>query len=184
MFKKTLIIGSLALAAIFSGCADDADVAVDETATTTDGGSTYDDSTAGNDTAGSNVSSTSGDSTDYGPTSYATGSSSLLSIYFGFDRFIIEGARNNENIKNNSRLINDSGNNVVVEGNTDEWGSDEYNYALALKRATSVKDALLNNGVAENKIKVVSYGESKPRCTDQVRECWKENRRVDFALEN
>ena len=103
-------------------------------------------------------------------------------MYFGFDRFIIEGSKNIEVVKNNANLIISSGANVRIEGNTDEWGSDEYNYALALKRASSVKDALIGNGVAEAKIDLVSYGESKPLCVEKTRACWQENRRADFVL--
>jgi len=45
-------------------------------------------------------------------------------------------------------------------------GSDEYNYALGLKRAKSTKDALISRGgISPSKIIIVSYGESSPLCT-------------------
>jgi peptidoglycan-associated lipoprotein len=69
---------------------------------------------------------------------------------------------------------------VKVEGNCDEFGSDEYNLALGLKRAKSVKEALVGHGVNAEKIKLITYGKANPACSDSTPECWKENRRVDF----
>jgi len=71
---------------------------------------------------------------------------------------------------------------VKLEGNCDEWGTDEYNYALGLKRAKSVKDALSAQGVATDRMMIVSYGESNPVCTAQTKACWAKNRRVEFKL--
>ena len=169
MVKRLLVAGSLALAMVISGCGDKSDVEVDTQATGEQQGVVGADDVQSGDTSTSSTEVSSGDS-------------SLYSVYFGFDRFIIEGNRNIEVVKNNANLIINSNSNVRVEGNTDEWGSDEYNYALALKRASSVKDALISNGVAESKIDLVSYGESKPVCVEKTRECWQENRRADFVL--
>ncbi len=71
---------------------------------------------------------------------------------------------------------------IRVEGNCDEWGTDEYNYALGLKRAKSAKDALSISGVAEGRMSLISYGESKPVCMEHNEACWRRNRRVDFTL--
>ena len=71
---------------------------------------------------------------------------------------------------------------IRVEGNCDEWGTDEYNYALGLKRAKSAKDALAIAGVEEGRMSLISYGESKPVCTEHNEACWRRNRRVDFTL--
>ena len=71
---------------------------------------------------------------------------------------------------------------VKIEGNCDEWGSDEYNYALGLKRAKTVRDALSVKGVSEDRMVMVSYGKSNPVCTEHTKECWAKNRRVEFEL--
>ncbi|MRJ02811.1 MAG: OmpA family protein [Epsilonproteobacteria bacterium] len=71
---------------------------------------------------------------------------------------------------------------IKVEGNCDEWGSDEYNYALGLKRAKSVRDALVARGVEGERLTIISYGESNPVCTEHTQECWAKNRRVEFEL--
>jgi len=107
------------------------------------------------------------------------------SIYFDFDRYSIKESMLVA-LEKNLKLINSPkvvGKNVVVEGNCDEWGTDEYNYALGLKRAQVVKEALVADGVNEDRIKVISYGESNPVCLEQQDDCWAKNRRVDFRLE-
>ena len=88
-------------------------------------------------------------------------------------------------INTNAGLFNQSeaqGLSVKVEGNCDEWGTDEYNYALGLKRAKAAKDALVKQGVAADRITVVSYGESNPVCTDKTKACDAQNRRAEFKV--
>lgn len=68
---------------------------------------------------------------------------------------------------------------LVIEGNTDEFGTDEYNYALGTKRAIAVRDALVVKGVNKDNIRVVSFGESKPLCTEKTQDCYQKNRRSD-----
>ena len=71
---------------------------------------------------------------------------------------------------------------IKVEGNCDEWGSDEYNYALGLKRANVVKDALVADGVNPNRLSVVSYGESNLVCSEKSKSCDAQNRRDEFKV--
>ena len=89
-----------------------------------------------------------------------------------------------EYIDMSSQKINElpDGTIIKIEGNCDEWGTDEYNYALGLKRAKSVKEALRANGVHGKKMKLISYGESNPVCTEHNKECWAKNRRVEFKV--
>lgn len=104
------------------------------------------------------------------------------SIYFGFDKYNLTDVEKSKAISNASKLsvINPSST-VKVSGNTDEWGTDEYNYALGLKRAKAVKDVLSTNGVTAN-ISLVSLGESNPVCTEKNSACWEKNRRVEHTL--
>ena len=51
---------------------------------------------------------------------------------------------------------------VVLEGHADERGTREYNLALGERRATAAKNYLISNGIAANRIKVISYGKEKP----------------------
>ena len=69
---------------------------------------------------------------------------------------------------------------ILVEGNCDEFGTDEYNQALGLKRAKAVKSLLVNAGINPSKIDTVSYGESNPVCTINKPACHAKNRRVEI----
>jgi len=71
---------------------------------------------------------------------------------------------------------------VKLEGNCDEFGTDEYNYALGLKRAKAVKDSLQAQGINAGKIVIVSFGESNPQCHEATDSCYARNRRVDLHL--
>ena len=106
----------------------------------------------------------------------------IANIYFGFDKYDLAGENKNNAIGNALKLaaLKDD-TTVKVSGNTDEWGTDEYNYALGLKRANSVKDVLVANGVVAN-VALVSLGESSPVCTEKTKDCWAKNRRVEHDL--
>jgi peptidoglycan-associated lipoprotein len=103
----------------------------------------------------------------------------IQSIYFGFDKFKLTEEQRKIASDNAAKLKGLTGN-VKVEGNCDEWGTDEYNYALGLKRAKVVKDALVADGIPSNAISVVSFGESNPVCSDKTKECWSKNRRAEY----
>jgi len=107
----------------------------------------------------------------------------LKTIYFDFDKFNIR-ADMQTNLSADASVVNTQAKNffVKLEGNCDEWGSDEYNFALGLKRAETVKKALTAEGVDASRISMVSFGESSPVCTDKTKECWAKNRRVEFKL--
>ena len=103
-------------------------------------------------------------------------------VYFAFDKYNLTSENKDKATSNATKLSAlTADTTVTVSGNTDEWGSDEYNYALGLKRANSVKDALVANGVNAN-IALVSLGESSPVCTEKTKACWAKNRRVEHDL--
>jgi peptidoglycan-associated lipoprotein len=65
----------------------------------------------------------------------------------------------------------------TIEGHCDERGSTEYNLALGDNRANAVKNALVQAGVAADRIRTISYGKEKPFCTESNEACWQQNRR-------
>ena len=71
---------------------------------------------------------------------------------------------------------------ITIEGNADERGSEEYNLALGDRRANAVKQSLASQGIAENRLSSVSYGEERPVCNAQTEECFAQNRRAAFRI--
>jgi peptidoglycan-associated lipoprotein len=72
---------------------------------------------------------------------------------------------------------------VLIEGHCDDRGSEEYNLALGVSRATAARNALIQQGVEASRIKTVSYGKEKPFCTKEDESCWQENRRDHFVVQ-
>jgi len=66
---------------------------------------------------------------------------------------------------------------LVIEGHCDQRGTEEYNRALGERRANAIRAYLVSKGVADGKIKTVSYGEDKPAATGSGEDVWKQNRR-------
>lgn len=124
------------------------------------------------------------ETTDSGSSYMVNGDNKVFisNIYFRFDRYDLT-TEMKEVASSNAAKIQDMNNaGVKVSGNTDEWGSDEYNYALGLKRAKTVKDVLVNEGVDASSISLISLGESNPVCTEKNSTCWQKNRRVEHTL--
>jgi OOP family OmpA-OmpF porin len=71
---------------------------------------------------------------------------------------------------------------VVIEGHTDSVGSDKYNYALGLRRAKAVRNALVRFGVKPARMKVKSYGETRPIASNETAEGRAKNRRVEISV--
>jgi peptidoglycan-associated lipoprotein len=71
----------------------------------------------------------------------------------------------------------------TVEGHCDERGSTEYNLGLGDRRATAVKDFLMQQGVSADRIRTISYGKEKPFCTEHNEACWQQNRRGHFVYQ-
>ena len=70
--------------------------------------------------------------------------------------------------------------NMRLEGHTDERGTREYNMALGERRANSVRDYMVANGIATYRIESVSYGEERPIGYGSGESNWSQNRRVEL----
>ena len=71
---------------------------------------------------------------------------------------------------------------VLIEGHTDERGTNEYNLALGERRARASRNYLVSQGVAARRISVISYGEERPTCRQSTEDCWAQNRRAHFGV--
>ena len=184
--KKLLAISTIAALLLFSGCAkkDPSIDATNENATesTVDVKDPSANETTGMDDSGIEQSGTDAIA-DTKEETLSSLEAQLQSITFDFDKFEIKSDMQ-EKLTVNATLAKAGASiyNVKLEGNCDEWGSDEYNYALGLKRAKATKDAMVAEGVDAGRITMVSFGESNPKCTEQTQNCWAQNRRVDFKL--
>ena len=73
--------------------------------------------------------------------------------------------------------------NVVVQGHTDEPGSDEFNFALGDRRAGTVKSFLIEAGIDRERMAAVSYGRERPANVRQGEDAKAKNRRVHIAID-
>lgn len=70
---------------------------------------------------------------------------------------------------------------ATIEGHCDERGSTEYNVLLGDRRASAVKNYLVQLGISADRLNTVSYGKEKPICTEHDETCWQKNRRGHFV---
>jgi len=105
------------------------------------------------------------------------------SIYFDFDSFAIRDEYRGTIDAHARYLTSTQGRRVLIQGNTDERGSREYNLALGQKRAEAVRRALGALGVPESQMEAVSLGEERPRATGSDEASWAENRRADLVYQ-
>lgn len=104
-------------------------------------------------------------------------------IYFDYDKSDIRPS-DQATIQGDAAFLQQhSGIHITIEGHCDERGSTEYNLALGTSRADAVKNALIQAGVAGDRIKTYSYGKEKPFCTESNESCWQQNRRGHFVYE-
>ena len=109
---------------------------------------------------------------------------SKRSVYFDFDSTSVKDEFK-PLVSAHAKYLNDNrGRRVVIQGNTDERGSREYNLALGQRRSDSVKKMMLLLGVGDKQIETVSFGEEKPRATGSDEGSYAENRRSDIVYDD
>ena len=69
---------------------------------------------------------------------------------------------------------------VIVEGHCDARGSEAYNVALGERRAQAVRTYLIEQGIAPNRIQVISWGKARPEVAGSGEDAWSHNRRAEF----
>ena len=107
----------------------------------------------------------------------------LSPIYFGFDQAVIRADMADRMANNALYLKQMPAADVVIEGNSDERGTKEYNLALGQRRAINAKQYLIDLGIAPGRMRTVSYGEERPLFPGSDEFAYAQNRRVDFILE-
>ena len=105
---------------------------------------------------------------------------SKRSVYFDYDKFDIKAEYKDLVAAHAKFLVNNRQFKMLIQGNTDERGSREYNVALGQKRADAIKQMLIMLGAREEQVESVSLGEEKPKNAGQNEAAWAENRRGDM----
>ena len=103
-------------------------------------------------------------------------------VYFGFDSTVVPQGEIGKIDAVAQHLTDNANRVVVVEGNCDERGSNEYNMALGENRAGIIRNYLVQSGIDASRIQTRSYGEEKPAVDGHDEGAWAMNRRGDFAI--
>ena len=99
-------------------------------------------------------------------------------VFFDFDKFNLKPDARKTLEKQAAWLKANPSVRVTVEGHCDERGTREYNLALGERRANSAKDFLVANGIAANRVRVISYGKERPVALGHDEASWAQNRRA------
>ena len=101
-------------------------------------------------------------------------------IYFEFDKSNLT-SKSIQTLKSTVNALNDNSSiQITLAGHSDERGTREYNLALGQRRAETVSDYLVLNGISKNRITVKSYGEERPAVSGQDETSYSKNRRVEI----
>ena len=106
----------------------------------------------------------------------------LSDAYFDLDKSDVRADAQSALQKDSDWLKKWTSTRIQIEGHCDERGSAGYNLGLGSRRATAVKDYLVNLGVAASRIDIVSKGKESPACMEHNESCWQQNRRGHFIV--
>ena len=103
-------------------------------------------------------------------------------VHFAYDSAVIRDSEQG-NLQSVAQALNaDQSAKLLVEGNCDERGTEEYNRSLGERRALAAREALSKLGVNPDRIVTRSYGKDKPIDPGHDAAAWSKNRRDDFVL--
>jgi peptidoglycan-associated lipoprotein len=106
----------------------------------------------------------------------------LADAYFAYDSTDLNEEARGALQKNVEWLKRWSSTRIMVEGHADARGTNEYNLALAERRADVVRDYLVSLGIPTERVTTVSKGEEQPACSEDTESCWQQNRRGHFIV--
>ncbi|NGX31690.1 MAG: Peptidoglycan-associated lipoprotein [Chlamydiae bacterium] len=108
-------------------------------------------------------------------------------IQFDLNNYQIKGGQNHQVLKQAAQYLKEHPEiYVFVEGHCDERGTAQYNYSLGAKRANTIRNVLvkegINEGINPNRIFTVSCGKDQPLDPGHSQVSWKKNRRTEFKI--
>ncbi|MGH7941676.1 MAG: OmpA family protein [Limisphaerales bacterium] len=124
------------------------------------------------------------ESSTYDPRKWIQDRSALAAdtIHFAFDSAVIRDSDKSNLQQVGTALNGDASLSVLIEGNCDERGTEEYNRSLGERRAEAAREALAAIGIDANRVYTISYGKDKPVESGHTDTAWSQNRRDDFVL--
>ncbi len=103
-------------------------------------------------------------------------------VYFDLDSSVLRRDAKEALDEIAAFLLANPGVSVTITGNTCDLGEEDYNQALAERRAEAVRTYLISKGVSESRLQTVSYGESRPDAPNTDEEHRALNRRAEFVI--
>jgi len=103
-------------------------------------------------------------------------------IHFAFDSAVVRSSEQGNLQAVASALNSNPGDKLLIEGNCDERGTEEYNRALGERRALAARQTLAGLGVDPSRVRTISYGKDRPLDSGHDESAWAKNRRDDFIL--
>lgn len=104
------------------------------------------------------------------------------SVHFAYDSAVIRD-KEQANLQAVAQALNaDQSTKLLIEGNCDERGTEEYNRSLGERRALAAREALSKLGVDPSRVRTISYGKDKPADSGHTEAAFAKNRRDDFVL--
>ncbi|MBS0499519.1 MAG: peptidoglycan-associated lipoprotein Pal [Burkholderiaceae bacterium] len=179
MFKRLFMLIAMATALVLAGCGSD--VKLDQPA---EGSSTA---------AGAGAGGAQGQGTGQSSVTQVQAGASAADkagpvgvakvIYFDYDSYVVKPEFQSV-VDQHARFLRAHPNaRLVLEGNTDQRGSREYNLALGQKRAEAVRRAMTLVGASDGQIEAVSFGKEKPAVEGNTEDAYAQNRRVEFRYQ-
>ena len=107
---------------------------------------------------------------------------SLKTVYFDFNSAALS-SETKEALDNNVKFLKaNAALKIQVEGHSDERGGVQFNLALGEKRAKTVREYLVAQGVSEGRISIISFGKERPVAFGHDETAWSKNRRANFLV--
>jgi peptidoglycan-associated lipoprotein len=106
----------------------------------------------------------------------------LKKVFFDFDKYDIKDSMKPVLHRNADWLLKHPRVEILLEGHCDERGTFEYNMALGEKRAESSLNYLISLGIKPERVKIISYGKTRPVVKGVDEESHYQNRRVEFVI--
>ena len=179
MFKRLFMLMAVATALVLAGCGSDVKLDQPAEGTSTAAGS----GTGGAEGQGTGQSSVTQVQAGASAADKAGPVGVAKVIYFDYDSYTVKPDSQSV-VDQHARFLREHPKaRLVLEGNTDQRGSREYNLALGQKRSDAVRRALTLVGASDSQIEAVSFGKEKPAVEGNTEDAYAQNRRVEFRYQ-